>query len=462
MRARAAVLAALLLAAGCTGEPAKNPPKPAGAAAAPGGCPASYAAPDPDRPRITLDFSVDSSHGTVTGSERVAFTPDAPVTEVVFRLWPNRAGAPRRTVLEITGVDAGRRSEFSTVMAGGRKGTPGTLLRIPLGRTAPAGDTISVTVQFVLILGDAGFERWGRTGATAWWGTGHPLLAWRRGAGWQTTPAGPVTGEYAMSEAARYDVSVQAPAADTVLLPGTAAAPAAAGAGRRIWRSTSLTARDVSVVVGAFATRSGAIDGKPVTAAVASDARYDPAVLLSETLKAVRGLGRLVGPYPYATLTAVVLPALGAGGIEFPGMFFTGPSAGPLTIVHEAAHQWFYGLVGDDQAADPWLDEAFASYAQSVLGQPFGDDNALTSPGRIGAPMSAFDADLAAYSQIVYHKGAAALLAARADAGAPAFDAALRCYVNATAWRVAKPDDVRAALADLPKAVRRLEQAGAW
>lgn len=36
------------------------------------------------------------------------------------------------------------------------------------------------------------------------------------------------------------------------------------------------------------------------------------------------------------------------------------------TASHEVAHQWFYGLVGDDQARDPWLDEAFATYAEAL------------------------------------------------------------------------------------------------
>ena len=36
-----------------------------------------------------------------------------------------------------------------------------------------------------------------------------------------------------------------------------------------------------------------------------------------------------------------------------------------IHLVHEVAHQWFYGLVGNDQFRDPWLDEGFATYGQS-------------------------------------------------------------------------------------------------
>jgi hypothetical protein len=65
------------------------------------------------------------------------------------------------------------------------------------------------------------------------------------------------------------------------------------------------------------------------------------------------------------------------------------------------------------------------------------------------------------YFTLVYDKGGAALLAARDAAGADAFDAAIRCYVNANAWSIATPDDVGTALAGLPAALPPLIQAQA-
>jgi aminopeptidase N len=34
--------------------------------------------------------------------------------------------------------------------------------------------------------------------------------------------------------------------------------------------------------------------------------------------------------------------------------------------VHEAAHAWWFGRVGNDQALEPWLDEALAMYSERV------------------------------------------------------------------------------------------------
>ena len=38
-----------------------------------------------------------------------------------------------------------------------------------------------------------------------------------------------------------------------------------------------------------------------------------------------------------------------------------------LLTVHETAHQWFYGLVFNDQANEPWLDEVFATYSEVLF-----------------------------------------------------------------------------------------------
>jgi aminopeptidase N len=38
-----------------------------------------------------------------------------------------------------------------------------------------------------------------------------------------------------------------------------------------------------------------------------------------------------------------------------------------LIAAHETAHQWWYGLVGNDQALEPWLDEAMCTYMERIF-----------------------------------------------------------------------------------------------
>ena len=43
------------------------------------------------------------------------------------------------------------------------------------------------------------------------------------------------------------------------------------------------------------------------------------------------------------------------GGMEYPGFVLDLVSTNALT--HELGHQWWYGIVGDDEYNTPWLDE---------------------------------------------------------------------------------------------------------
>ncbi len=52
-------------------------------------CPTTYAAPDPHRPVVALAFVVSNDLASVTGTEHISFTPDLPITELVFRLTAN-------------------------------------------------------------------------------------------------------------------------------------------------------------------------------------------------------------------------------------------------------------------------------------------------------------------------------------------------------------------------------------
>jgi hypothetical protein len=182
--------------------------------------------------------------------------------------------------------------------------------------------------------------------------------------------------------------------------------------------------------------------------------------VLAGTLDAIAALEQHLGPFPYETLTIALLPDYG-GGIEYPSLILQATPS-PQVLVHEVAHMWFYGMVGNSQFRDPWLDEAFASWAESLVDGNEGlvDEDALALEGRVGGAMTAFP-DPRTYFRVVYDKGGAALIAAREAAGAEAFDAAIRCYVDASAWSIATPEDLGRALADLPEALAVLNTAGA-
>lgn len=94
---------------------------------------------------------------------------------------------------------------------------------------------------------------------------------------------------------------------------------------------------------------------------------------LEETAKAVTIFSDLFEPYPHPSLSVVEADFL--DGMEYDGLIFlshafydyyTGDPQSNLTIIaaHEVAHQWWYGLVGNDQALEPWLDEALSTFSE--------------------------------------------------------------------------------------------------
>jgi hypothetical protein len=470
VRRRALVAAAgVLLLCGCTSfaDTVTVPPSPA-AEPLPeigeeAGCPVERAGPDPERPRVALAFRLEDDRTTVTGTETVVFTPDRDTGELVFRLIPNgpepAADGNRLVVDAVSGADvvAGR-----YVAAGAE--TPGGLYVVDLEDDLAAGESTEVRLDFTLTLGRGTFDRVGTADGVSWWASGAPLLAWEPGVGWARDPFVDVSGESANSPVSDVTLRVSAPDDLTVLMTGDQQPPAPDGDGRRLWTSSEPLARDVSVAAGPFTTVERTTPaGVRVTAGALPDGEMDPTRLAEETVEAIGELEARLGPFPYRTLTVPLLPISG-GGIEYPSSILMASTSRGV-LVHEVAHMWFYGMVGNSQFRDPWLDEAFATYAESVLDpRPEVDvAAALELDGDVGASMADFrDAGTETYFQVVYGKGGAALLAAREAAGAEPFDAAVRCYVDANAWSTATPDDVAAVLADLPPALQELVDAGAF
>ncbi len=171
---------------------------------------------------------------------------------------------------------------------------------------------------------------------------------------------------------------------------------------------------------------------------------------------AVAAYASLVGPYPLTTLRVAetgLQPAF--AGMEYPGLVFVSAGVAPRAseaalhgiVAHEIAHQWFYGLIGDDELADPWLDEAFATYlaveaSESMPAQLSGTSgNGLAAAGT-GPPVdqSVFDfQDNGRYGAAVYARGARFLAELRRAMGDAVFVNFLRMLYTTYAGKVETP-----------------------
>ena len=143
----------------------------------------------------------------------------------------------------------------------------------------------------------------------------------------------------------------------------------------------------------------------------------------------------LVGPYPYPTYTV----AQSAGGIamESPGHIWIPPVSSTrlaYLVTHETAHQWFYSLVGNDQAREPFADEAMADFITRYALSSF--RGSRCSSNRLDLSIYSYSAGC--YFEVVYVKGANVLNSVRARMGSSAFWAAVREYARTYGNRLSR------------------------
>jgi len=404
----------------------------------------------------------------------VRFVPDAPTDRLVFRLWPNapklgRAGSR----LDVTGAQLrGQPVTGQSEAAGAAAGRPGTIYS--LAGTFPAGEPVEARLEFRLAVPGAINDRVATAGRALRLGSILPVLSWVRGQGWQTSPAVDSYAEAAATEVADWDVTVGVPAGYATLAtgeetapdPGARSSPTAGGGTSPSAGATASPSAGASTRFVAKAVRDWAATVAPmrlgqamaqggrttVVVGVADGSAGDPNALAARTARAVDDLAAHFGDYPYPRLTLGVTGGL-TGGIEFPMHIFLGSGVPVSHLVHEVAHQWFYGLAGNDQYRDPWLDESLATYAEARVGGRLAAQRARPIPaagkGHLGESMAYWTrvAPGTFYYQSVYIGGLQALaaLADRLGGYAP-LDCGLRRYVHDRAYTISRPADFLAAV----------------
>ena len=101
---------------------------------------------------------------------------------------------------------------------------------------------------------------------------------------------------------------------------------------------------------------------------------YDD-VSYTESLKtavdSIKTFNKLFGVYPYSTFS-VVKTNFVHGGMEYPNLVMISDACNDYkdyqnVIIHETAHQWWYGLVGNNEFDYGWLDEGLTDYSTALF-----------------------------------------------------------------------------------------------
>lgn len=282
-------------------------------------------------------------------------------------------------------------------------------------------------------------------------------------------------GDPIFSSTALYDVTLTAPSGWRLVTTGIAVEEA--DDGRSVTRRiVSGPVRDFTIVADAdFVSATQEVDGTTITSWFdPGDERTGEAVA-TYAAQALELFNDLFGAYPYVELDLTANQLNGAAGVEFPQLIYIGasyyepnrtfpvPNGLDFTVAHEVAHQWWYGLVGNNQYQHAFIDEGLtqwvscAVYFDRVYDEEAADratSNYLVDPFetavRIGAdqvvdtPTDEFDSE-GDYVLAVYSKAPLGFAAVHETIGDEAFFAALSDYYATFRFDVAQPADLLAA-----------------
>lgn len=335
-----------------------------------------------------------------------------------------------------------------------------TILRVQLPRPLPPAESIRLDLDFSVrvpeLINPQSFAEanLAYTNDALLVGYWYPLLApYRSGVGWLETPWYPI-GDPFVSESADYTAIITATPGVTIVSGGELIRQ------RNVWRYHLPHARTFGFIASPFYRTLSLTSGEKTYAVSVLPRHAALAPIALQTLiKAERLFTGLYGAYPYRSLR--VAEFSGPWSLEFAGFFvlganefddYDGTQRNRLIriMAHETSHQWWYGVAGNDQVREPWLDEglarfnevryyeAFAPRAvvwwwQTVIGTP-----RPTDP--LDSPSAAFT-NHGDYLDSIYDQGARYLDTLRTQLGPKTFNAFLRDLYQRSTFQLFTTED---------------------
>lgn len=424
--------------------------------------PTALPEPEPLVPEYTLDVKLDYSAHHVDVVERIEYPNTSTDTLIELHL------------LVETAVQDGVWSLNSAAQQDGKTLTPvfnKNDLIVPLVKPLEPGETITIILDYALALPSIpepdtdskpvvfGYTN-RQTNLVDWYAVVPP---YQNGSGFLLHKSS-YYGESQVYASADFNVNLELinPPANL-----TVAASAEAETDGAITRYHRENARSFALSISTeYLTYTQVVDGVTITSYAFSPAFSGGQGALENTSEALQLYNELFGPYPNKTLAVVEADFL--DGMEYDGLYFLskafynlydGTPRGYLTTiaVHETAHQWFYAQVGNDQAMEPWLDEAFCTFAEYLYYSNLHPDSLswwwsvrvdfYKPQGYINLPVYDYHG-FRAYRDAVYLNGAHFLVEIKDLVGEKTMTAILQAYVAEYKGKIATASDFFAVVAE--------------
>jgi hypothetical protein len=391
----------------------------------------------PVSPNYTVNLTSNTAGDTWTGTESVSFTnaSSSPLPEVYLRLWDNFHGSCPSTPITVSNVTGGTPSALSVNC---------TALKITL--PTPLAQGQSGTIGFNLsIVVPSGADRFGHDGANNFIGNALPVLAVRDTAGWHLDPY-TNNGESFYALISNFDVTLVHPTA--LLTPATGTSTETTSGSTTTTHATAANVREFAWAAGPFAkitgtsTKGYVVNVYSVSGISAANAQS----MLTVARNALDAHSGRFGDYPYQEADVVLDNNFWFGGMEYPGFVLDLVSS--TALAHELAHQWFYGIVGDDEYTTPWLDEGFTDYATDLFNGITGSGCGITwqsAAEKLTNSMAYWDAHSSRYSTVIYGYGKCTLHDLRRLIGDTPMANLMKSYAQSHWYGISTVADFKAA-----------------
>ncbi len=341
----------------------------------------------PNEISYDIQARLDTREQKIFGTERILFTSraDKPLKELYLHLWPNRFSEGSVQAREMgpdsfdrlfpNGPDYGYLFIQELTLDGKtvQYSIDDTILKIEPETPIAPDQTVEIRVKFIVKIPNA-LERLGHDQGNyyiSWW---YPKLSVYDKKGWHPDVAHAFGASEPYEDFAHYSVELTVPSPMVVGATGQLTREIVNPDGTKTLTYVAENVHDFAWVADAR-YQSETVQWEDVTivslyfpedaAAGKRAAHY--------AKDALEYFSKRFGRYPYPNFTVAEIRGLGFA-MEYPQiiqqsyMLYRLPELFTIldsVTAHETAHQWFYGLFMNNQLEETWLDEGFATFAET-------------------------------------------------------------------------------------------------
>lgn len=346
--------------------------------------------------KYTIEVELNTEEKTYSGKQWINYVNNTGVelSEIFIHLYPNafktKATAPFfAESIKMTYPDGFKPGfiDIENLKVDKRKvdydigGEGDTVLHIELKSPLKPGEKTEIYLEYEVQLPPAQ-DRFGYGENTFNLGNWYPIVCVYDEDGWNTDPYY-ILGDPFYSDTSNYKVRIIAPK-DIIIASSGNILKEKVKADKKIWDIEGKLIRDFAWVASdKFKVLEGEVEGTQIKAYFLEDYPSTNEFAYNTIENSIKTFNRIFGKYPYGQYSVVATNF--SGGMEYPGIVFIGKqfynnySRNDLenVIVHETAHQWWYGVVGNDEIDEAWLDESLATYSETVyISEIYGEEMA--------------------------------------------------------------------------------------